>query len=333
MLVTAGVTGAGLALPLLGASGASAADAATWDKVAECESGGLWSANEGNGYYGGLQLTQQTWEQYGGTDFADRPDLASRGQQITVAEKILDAEGPEAWPSCSAGAGLDAGDQEDPGVDPGSILDPPLDLPSPGEDTPTPGGDGTTDDATPVPGDSTPPTGDPSNPPTDDATSPGEDTSGEPTEAPTDDTSADPTAPGAEDPSQNPSGDASDAPSDGSPEGDGGDTAPGGHPGQGGDAEQDQEPSQPGTGKHRGEPAEDGGHPSGEDGGDRDGHPSRGGKHARPGTGVEVRPGDSLSRIAAEHDVEGGWAGLYERNERTVGADPDLILPGQHLTL
>ncbi|MBQ0987231.1 transglycosylase family protein [Streptomyces sp. F63] len=106
LFVTAGVAGAGIAMPLLGATGAQAADAATWDKVAECESGGLWSADTGNGYYGGLQFTQETWEQYGGLDYAPSADQASRNAQIAVAEKVLAAVGPSAWPKCGADAGL-----------------------------------------------------------------------------------------------------------------------------------------------------------------------------------------------------------------------------------
>lgn len=94
IFVTAGVTGAGIALPLLGASGAHAADTATWDRVAQCESGGVWSAASGNGYYGGLQLTQEMWDNYGGSAYASRPDYASRSQQIAVAQSILDDRGP-----------------------------------------------------------------------------------------------------------------------------------------------------------------------------------------------------------------------------------------------
>lgn len=106
-LVAAGVTGSAIAIPLMGASGASAADGATWDKVAECETGGSWSANAGNGYYGGLQFTQEDWEKYGGLDYAPSADQASRSQQIAVAEKILADRGPEAWPACGPASGLD----------------------------------------------------------------------------------------------------------------------------------------------------------------------------------------------------------------------------------
>ena len=65
-----------------------------------------WSADLGNGYYGGLQFTQEMWDEYGGLDYAARPDLASRSQQIAVAETILDDQGPHAWPSCAVIAGL-----------------------------------------------------------------------------------------------------------------------------------------------------------------------------------------------------------------------------------
>ncbi|MFE1879461.1 transglycosylase family protein [Streptomyces diastatochromogenes] len=107
LTVTAG--GAGLAIPLVAAGTADAADASTWNKVAACESSGNWSINTGNGYYGGLQFTQSTWEAYGGTRYAPRADLATRGEQIAVAEKVLDGQGPGAWPVCSVRAGLTRG--------------------------------------------------------------------------------------------------------------------------------------------------------------------------------------------------------------------------------
>jgi hypothetical protein len=71
-----------------------------WDAVAQCESGGNWSINTGNGYYGGLQFSQSTWEAYGGAEYAARADLASRDAQIAVAEKVLAAQGAGAWPHC-----------------------------------------------------------------------------------------------------------------------------------------------------------------------------------------------------------------------------------------
>lgn len=108
LVVAAGVTGSAIAIPLLGATGASAADASTWDRVAECESGGMWSADLGNGYYGGLQISQETWDDFGGTAYAPTADQASRSQQIAVAEKILAAQGPSAWPTCALVTGLTA---------------------------------------------------------------------------------------------------------------------------------------------------------------------------------------------------------------------------------
>ncbi|MFJ9010178.1 transglycosylase family protein [Streptomyces canus] len=104
LTVTAG--GVGIAVPLIGTGTAQAADVDTWNKVAACESSNNWSINTGNGYYGGLQFTQSTWEAYGGTRYAGRADLATRDQQIAVAEKVLDGQGPGAWPACSVRAGL-----------------------------------------------------------------------------------------------------------------------------------------------------------------------------------------------------------------------------------
>ncbi|MFD3722702.1 transglycosylase family protein [Streptomyces sp. NPDC058674] len=77
-----------------------------WDCVADCESGGRWAVNTGNGFYGGLQFWQPTWEAYGGLAFAARADLASREQQIRVAEDVLAAQGWEAWPVCAKRYGL-----------------------------------------------------------------------------------------------------------------------------------------------------------------------------------------------------------------------------------
>jgi resuscitation-promoting factor RpfB len=76
----------------------SVPDDSVWDRIAQCESGGNWAANTGNGYYGGLQFNLGTWQAYGGTS---RPDLVSREQQIAVAERVRDASGGYgAWPVC-----------------------------------------------------------------------------------------------------------------------------------------------------------------------------------------------------------------------------------------
>ncbi|MER6570081.1 transglycosylase family protein [Streptomyces sp. NPDC001093] len=194
LTVTAG--GAGLAIPLVAAGTADAADASTWNKVAACESSGNWSINTGNGYYGGLQFTQSTWEAYGGTRYAPRADLATRDQQIAVAEKVLDGQGPGAWPVCSVRAGLTRG-----GADAGVH----------------------TDSATV-------------------------------------------------------------------------------RPAQRAALEDVQAHTTP---------------------------QSRAGRAEM----YTVVHGDTLSGIADEHHVRGGWRGLYARNRTTIGADPDLILPGQRLSL
>jgi LysM repeat protein len=288
-VVTAGVTGAGLTLPLFAASAAHAADSATWDKVAQCESGGLWSANSGNGYYGGLQLTLESWKSHGGTEYAARPDLASRSEQIAVAEKILDTLGPDAWPSCSMSSGLTEESTQAPDVDPGL----------PGDELGLPTAPSTNDGSTASPEASPSPSATPGTPPSGAPS----DESGEPegTATPdTPDTPQDEASPGDDTPSAPAAGDS------------------------GKDAGQD--PAD-GDGRHRG--------PADTRGGETE-HPSRG-RHGRPGLPADsagehtVRPGDTLSAVAAENHVAGGWPALYAANRQTVGDDPDLILPGQVL--
>ncbi|MFC3572791.1 transglycosylase family protein [Streptomyces yaanensis] len=103
VIALAGVTGAAIAAPLMAAGNASAATAAQWDAVAQCESGGNWSINTGNGFYGGLQFTNSTWAAFGGTAYASRADLATKAQQIAIAEKVLAGQGKGAWPVCGKG--------------------------------------------------------------------------------------------------------------------------------------------------------------------------------------------------------------------------------------
>ncbi|WP_245266938.1 resuscitation-promoting factor [Saccharomonospora piscinae] len=82
-------------------------DGAVWDSLAQCESTGNWSINTGNGYYGGLQFNKQTWDAYGGSQYAAYPHEASREQQIAIATKLRDARGGYgAWPHCSSQLGL-----------------------------------------------------------------------------------------------------------------------------------------------------------------------------------------------------------------------------------
>ncbi|MEU6219793.1 transglycosylase family protein [Streptomyces sp. NPDC047022] len=105
---TAVLAGAALLAPLglLAATGdATAADGGVWDRIAQCESGGNWHINTGNGYYGGLQFSAGTWRAYGGTAYAPTADQASRGAQIAVAAKVQHAQGWGAWPVCSGRAG------------------------------------------------------------------------------------------------------------------------------------------------------------------------------------------------------------------------------------
>src|SRR6201996_8233350 len=80
-------------------------DGSIWDAIAGCEAGGNWAINTGNGYYGGVQFDQGTWERNGGLRFAPRADLATRDEQITVAEVTRDRQGWGAWPVCSGRAG------------------------------------------------------------------------------------------------------------------------------------------------------------------------------------------------------------------------------------
>ncbi|GGO43465.1 hypothetical protein GCM10012287_06700 [Streptomyces daqingensis] len=214
--VTAG--GAGVVIPLIGAQLVQAAPADTWQKVAACESGGKWDINTGNGYFGGLQFSQSTWQAYGGTAYAPRADLATKDQQLAVAEKVLAGQGPRAWPNCGPGAGL------------------------------------TRDGAQPRPASAAKPAVKPA-------------------------TEAD------------------------------------GKSGAAGKEHAADEKAES-EARERAERAE-----------------RARADRSKKATTYEVVGGDSLSSIAEDHDVKGGWPGLYEHNRATVGGDPDLILPGQRLRL
>ncbi|MEG3627152.1 transglycosylase family protein [Streptomyces poriticola] len=322
LVVAAGVTGSAIAIPLLGASGAGAADGTTWDRVAECETGGAWSQNSGNGYYGGLQLSQEHWETYGGLDYASSADTASRSQQIEIAEKVLAAEGIAAWPTCGLLAGLE-------------------------NDSSTGAGGGTASDG---PSDGTP------------AGSPTADASGTPGTAPGADKTPDPGAegagPGTSDPAAEPSSPSAD-PAAGADESAESDTSPvspvspessaptdpattkrddSDNSGQSEGASDPGATDRPGAGRHRGDSADEGADTAAGDGrtGESSGrHASRDGAAAREaadGT-YTVRSGDSLWLIADSLELGGGWSALYAANEDVVGADPDHILPGQTLAV
>ncbi|MFF2846656.1 transglycosylase family protein [Streptomyces sp. NPDC058001] len=297
LVVAAGVTGSALAIPLLGATGAHAADGAAWDRLAECESGGSWSADHGNGYYGGFQFAQETWEDFGGLDYAPRADLASRSQQIAVAERVLAVQGPDAWVSCAPIAGLTKGGAKadvDPGAAPSG---------APGKSSGSANGTtkpGNSSDAkkSPVPSTS------PDSSPTSDGSTPSkgknQDSTGKT------DKSTDPTT--------NPTKLDENAASSGS--------------GASGDSSA--------TGRHRGDEADEGTEDAAasraDDSAGRHASRGEGERGAADGT-YTVRPGDSLWGIADSHDLKGGWSALYAGNKSTVGTDPDLILPGQSLEL
>ncbi|MGD9484045.1 transglycosylase family protein [Streptomyces sp. TRM70308] len=103
----AGFAGAATGGQVAMAGAAQAASVDTWERVAECESSGNWSINTGNGYYGGLQFAQSSWEAAGGTQYAPRADLATKEQQIATAERLLEMQGPGAW-ACAEEGGLTA---------------------------------------------------------------------------------------------------------------------------------------------------------------------------------------------------------------------------------
>jgi hypothetical protein len=100
-LLFSAVTGALAVPPVAMSTGTANADTVNWDAIAECESGGNWSTNTGNGHYGGLQFKQATWTSNGG---AGSPATASRQDQIRVAENVLRTQGIRAWPKCGANA-------------------------------------------------------------------------------------------------------------------------------------------------------------------------------------------------------------------------------------
>ncbi|MGO1777298.1 resuscitation-promoting factor Rpf1 domain-containing protein [Corynebacterium casei] len=101
----------GAAAALMAPTAAAAPDS-DWDRLAQCESGGNWSINTGNGYHGGLQFSASTWQAFGGGEFAATAHQASREQQIVVAERTLAQQGWGAWPACSAGMGLNSAPTE-----------------------------------------------------------------------------------------------------------------------------------------------------------------------------------------------------------------------------
>ncbi len=148
---------------------AAAATDGEWDQVASCESGGNWGINTGNGYQGGLQFSAGTWASHGGSEYAPSAQLATRDQQIAIAERVLATQGRGAWPVCGHGLSGPSPREVLPAVPAG--LDAPLDapgLPAPPPDAPPlpPAPD------TPPPADAVPPAPPADAPPPGDAPAP-----------------------------------------------------------------------------------------------------------------------------------------------------------------
>ncbi|MEU0339315.1 transglycosylase family protein [Streptomyces bobili] len=309
LLVAAGVTGTAIAIPLLGATGASAADGTVWDTVAECESGGSWSADTGNGEYGGLSLSQEDWEAYGGLDFAERPDLASRNQQISVAQKVLADQGIGAWGTCGLTSGLTKANGAG-SVDTGVADDSSDSSASSGLSDLSKGSSGSSGSS--KSSGSTGGSADPSaesSPEGTDSTSPSPSppSSGKPDKSPASDTPADVDAGAAEsgEPTATPGADDSDK------------------------SVQDAgswslvDTGSLSSGRHRGTTAEEAAPaPDGTTA-------ASSGRHAA-GTYV-VREGDSLASIADSLGLDGGWRALYAENKAAIGVDPNNIAAGQTL--
>lgn len=128
-LGVAALTGALVAVPFSLATSTASAANYNWDGVAQCESGGNWAINTGNGYYGGLQFSQSTWAANGGQGYAHN---ASKEEQIRVAENVLATQGVGAWPHC--GQYLQAGTSA-PAAEPAPVEEPVVELPA---ETPDP---------------------------------------------------------------------------------------------------------------------------------------------------------------------------------------------------
>lgn len=303
LLVAAGVTGSAIAIPLFAAGGASAADGTTWDKVAQCETGGSWSENSGNGFYGGLKFTQENWEKYGGLDYAPTADLASRNQQIAVAEKLLDDQGVGAFHTCGLTSGLtkDSGSAD---IDTG-VLD---------------GGSGSSDssgasDSTGLSNSS----GSASDESSSSDSSSGSSSSASPSSsasATDNSTESGTSASPSTSPSKSATGNSQD-----------GDSSSTGKV-KGDDSDNSEPPAATwnlvdtgaiGTGRHRGASAEETADKTKTD--------------SRTDDTYTVHAGDTLASIADSLDLDGGWRALYAENKKAIGADPNHIFAGQTLKL
>jgi len=301
-IAAAGVAGVGLALPLLAVTSAHAAPVHTWEKVADCESGGDWGHNAGNDLYGGLQLSPATWAAFGGAEFAPRADLATKSQQITVAERVLAANGTDAFAPCSLDAGLSQGgvpgevDTNDPASEAGSLK----------------GNKGLGSVKAAPYGSTTPATAAPQTP---DAAQPSAPTAEATPAAPA--PSAAETQPAAPATTATPSAELPQPAVTGLP------ADPTGSP--------------YGTVDASGLPATSPATPdTAQPGAAQPGAAQPGAAQSLPEQAAQpytVIPGDTLSAIAASHAVPGGWPTLYQDNRGVVGGNPDLIVPGQQLKL
>ncbi|MFD8480591.1 transglycosylase family protein [Kitasatospora sp. NPDC059673] len=366
-IAAAGVAGVGLALPLLAVTSAQAAPSTVWDRVADCESGGNWSSDPGNGVYGGLQITAQRWLDYGGTQYAELPSGATRSQQIAVAERILATEGPQPWASCADSAGLrtvsapGVVDDNDSADEAGSLRG------ARGIAAVNTASDGTVAprNATPVfsglPGydpvyhvywyeknggwfwtshqslyeryiqltHPQPPAATPA--PT--ATPDGRTVPTAPTAptapAPSSDQSTNPSTNPSTDPSPNPTTPTGDQTGNGNGAEPGNGTNQGqGQDGKGNSGNQQPTPSTPDQPTTPPSPSTSA--PGNAPVPPSTETPSATTPSPQPYT---VGPGDTLAKIARTHELNGGWTGLYQSNQQVVGENPDLIHPGQVLNL
>ncbi|MEW1779464.1 transglycosylase family protein [Streptomyces sp. NPDC086777] len=316
LLVAAGVTGSAIALPLLGAVNASAADGSTWDQVAECESGGSWSADNGTGYYGGLQMSLDDWSKYGGLEYAGTPDQASRSQQIAVAEKILADQGTKAWRTCALLAGLSS-DDASVNVDTG--------FGDSGDSSGSSGSSGSSDSSTGL---------------SDSSTSSGSDSSSGATDSGSDSATPSASASTGSDSKADASGKSNKtgkSESSGSDSGSGASKASESPVISGSDKSDSSwrtggswslvdTGAVSGGGKHRGDSADES-----VTNGQSD---TSSGRHASGGGDTyTVHDGDTLASIADSLGLDGGWRALYAANKADIGSDPNAIAPGQTLKL
>ncbi|WP_234533452.1 transglycosylase family protein [Streptomyces shenzhenensis] len=327
LLVAAGVTGSAIAIPLLGAVSAHAADGSTWDQVAECESGGSWSADSGNGYYGGLQMSLDDWAKYGGTEYAATPDQASRSQQIAVAEKILADQGTKPWRTCALLAGLSS-DDASVNVDTGlggsngssgssgssdssdsssGLSDSSSSASSSSSSSPSGSGSGSSSGAADSGGGSATPSPSASTGGGSKADTPSKSTKKGKSESSDSDSGS-----GASKASGNPV----------IPEADDSDNSWQ----TGGSWSLVDTGAASGGGKHRGGSADENVTKSQS--------ATSSGRHAsRDGGTYTVREGDTLASIADSLDLDGGWRALYAVNKADIGADPNAVTPGQTLKI